>query len=1075
MGRNAKRRKHIKNKKNSLVVIQHLTAIQSKICELERENINCNENVSTDKSCNIVQQENDKQNIKENIFINKNNAQAKSNKYESEERKLKSTTSPVIKIIVTSILELADKNKDTESKMESMRVINKTLDNMSNFLQRQILRNIVLQLGLKDLLPNLYKCNNENLKDEVRKFNNKQKDENNIELTKSGKHPLNIFSDAYISLLDDKGAKDTLIMIIENISKGFITPLDIKNMYNFINKKYSDATIQTDVSSDEFCLNNLSKAKDNDSDKENNLTNFERKQSSISIKKKNNFNKKSRTYSLSIDKINDNIRKENKMVTHENSIQLCDKCFQDTSSSNESKNIPLAPPLPNGFLSNNKSILTHSKNSIESESILINKNQSSDEQMAVKSNLLTKENLPTTKIDDFSPTPFPDTTSISYCKMSSSVISRPSKTSSLPNIKDHSSIQSNTIKSNIPLPPPLPGMKSGPPMAPPLPGMKTGESMASLLPGMKNKQPMVLSLSDVKNNQPIPSPLPGTKTEPPPPPPLPNAKTGPPPPPPLPNAKTGPPPPPPLPGMKTGPPPPPPLPGIKKSQPPLPPPLPGMKTGPPPPPPLPGVKTGPPPPPPLPGMKTGPPPPPPLPGMKTGPPPPPPLPIGNPSNINMNDPQGSIEYSKTPPNSLLSSSSSLNLIHGSNSRSSITYSKTKKTNTIQWTAVKNQVIINNKTIWNHFVEPEFPPDQREKLESMFERVQVIPKKNVTNKVDVKKSPGKNETTSKGNTGGLSEKRALNLGIVLSRFKGKKGYDLVDALEKANSTTFDVDTIQNLLVHYPTKEERDFFLKIDTSDSLNNNEAFVWGVARKPNLRLKLELIVFEANASQDLVKYTESVENCQRVCEKLMGNEAVDQFFFKCLQFGNFLNQSTFAAGAQGFTLQSLLPTLQAKGTGSKSSYRMVDLLAEVADETIYKVLEVLTLLRNSKSFILSEFETTILKLERQIVTIKKRVEIAEDADVLKNEYTELLDKYQEKCENVKNIMNTIKKYEGELQQFFVANNLKLEEIFNIFLQAFTLFETAKKVSFASKNVSSSNHPNHNHSSVSICPSEMNV
>ncbi|KAG7517368.1 diaphanous-like 1 isoform X1 [Solea senegalensis] len=111
----------------------------------------------------------------------------------------------------------------------------------------------------------------------------------------------------------------------------------------------------------------------------------------------------------------------------------------------------------------------------------------------------------------------------------------------------------------IPPPPPLPGMP-GPPPAPPLPGMPA---------------------------PPPPPPLPGMPG-PPPPPPLPGMP-GPPPPPPLPGMP-GPPPPPPLPGMP-GPPPPPPLPGM--AGPPPPPPLPGGP-GIPPPPPGPGMPPPPP-------------------------------------------------------------------------------------------------------------------------------------------------------------------------------------------------------------------------------------------------------------------------------------------------------------------------------------------------------------------------------------------------------------------------------------------------------------------------------------------------
>uniref|UniRef100_A0A3B3I9L9 Diaphanous related formin 1 n=1 Tax=Oryzias latipes TaxID=8090 RepID=A0A3B3I9L9_ORYLA len=113
---------------------------------------------------------------------------------------------------------------------------------------------------------------------------------------------------------------------------------------------------------------------------------------------------------------------------------------------------------------------------------------------------------------------------------------------------------------HAPPPPPLPGMAGIPPPPPPLPGMP-GPPPPPPLPGMPGPPP--------------PPPLPGMPG-PPPPPPLPGMP-GPPPPPPLPGMQ-GPPPPPPLPGM--GPPPPPPPPGAPG----IPPPPPGMPGMPPPPP-----------------------------------------------------------------------------------------------------------------------------------------------------------------------------------------------------------------------------------------------------------------------------------------------------------------------------------------------------------------------------------------------------------------------------------------------------------------------------------------------------------
>uniref|UniRef100_A0A0N5BQP8 Uncharacterized protein n=1 Tax=Strongyloides papillosus TaxID=174720 RepID=A0A0N5BQP8_STREA len=208
MGRSAKRRKQIKDKKNSLVA-QHLTAIQTKICQLENGKEKCIQNISPDKCSDVeVKEDCNQKRVKfDKSLENKNRIVGQEKEYITP----KNTNPPVIKMVLKSILELADKNRDSDSKAESMKTINNTLQNISNFLQRQIFRNILLQMGLKDLLPYLIKYNNHQLNDEVMHFENQRKIENSVELTKIGKHPLNVFSEAYVSLLDVHDAKDDLV------------------------------------------------------------------------------------------------------------------------------------------------------------------------------------------------------------------------------------------------------------------------------------------------------------------------------------------------------------------------------------------------------------------------------------------------------------------------------------------------------------------------------------------------------------------------------------------------------------------------------------------------------------------------------------------------------------------------------------------------------------------------------------------------------------------------------------------------------------------------------------------------
>lgn len=59
--------------------------------------------------------------------------------------------------------------------------------------------------------------------------------------------------------------------------------------------------------------------------------------------------------------------------------------------------------------------------------------------------------------------------------------------------------------------------------------------------------------------------------------------------------------------------------------------------------------------------------------------------------------------------------------------------------------------------------------------------------------------------------------------------------------------------------------------------------------------------------------------------------------------------QSSFAAGASGFSLSSLLSTLNAKGRGSSACTRLVDILAETADEKIRLVTDLIEIMKPSR------------------------------------------------------------------------------------------------------------------------------
>uniref|UniRef100_A0A0N4Z238 FH2 domain-containing protein n=1 Tax=Parastrongyloides trichosuri TaxID=131310 RepID=A0A0N4Z238_PARTI len=435
------------------------------------------------------------------------------------------------------------------------------------------------------------------------------------------------------------------------------------------------------------------------------------------------------------------------------------------------------------------------------------------------------------------------------------------------------------------------------------------------------------------------------------------------------------------------------------------------------------------------------------------PPPPPPLPMIGKNNVN------NLKMLPLPPpppplpvNKLLQSSQVETNNNNVTYKSTTVYNKAKATNLISWTPVK---ILSENNIWNKFVEPEFTEMERTKLETVFEKSCKIPRRlTIATFGKRTKDSNNNGNNNQSLIKGLSEKRALNLGIVLSRFK-VKGIDLVDKLDSDKTATFDVDLLSNLLLQYPTVDEMKYFIHVNESNLLNTTESFIWGVARKPHLKIKLEILVFESNFNVDSKTLIRSSESCLEVCKKLLNNSLIEMFFFKCLQIGNFLNQGSYAANAQGFTLSSLINTLTSKGTSinKSSTTRIIDLLVESKILNTNEVCNLCDDLEKIKSFDLTDLETAHNKLNQQLISIKTKVTNIDSFQVTE-EMSIMFHNSFISCEKIKKLITDIRNLERDLQKYYCAEKMKLEEIKLTFLQAFTLYKNANIVSYSKHNFS---------------------
>uniref|UniRef100_F6I0A2 Formin-like protein n=1 Tax=Vitis vinifera TaxID=29760 RepID=F6I0A2_VITVI len=484
---------------------------------------------------------------------------------------------------------------------------------------------------------------------------------------------------------------------------------------------------------------------------------------------------------------------------------------------------------------------------------------------------------------------------------------------------DFSSSSSN--KPTLPPPPP-------PPPAPPLPMFSSSSSTSrsssshGVPPPHPPPPPPSLGCNPSNATQP---PLP------PPPPPLPPgsarqascppAPPPPPPPPPAPKPPGAPPPPPPPPpttkplGAHPPPPPPPPPPPAPKP-PGAPPPPPKPPSAPPPPPPKP-PGAPPPPPPKLPGAPAPPPShvtvpgPPPPPGAKgTNAPPPPPTGRGRASS-------GSASHGR-----------------GRGSTGFTTAPKKASLRPLHWVKVTRAV---QGSLWADSQKQEnqsrAPEIDISELESLFSAVST--------------SDGKGTEKGGGRRGSNINKpekvqlvdlrRAYNCEIMLTKIKIPLP-DMLNAILALDSSTLDIDQVENLIKFCPTKEEMEL-LKNYPGDKamLGKCEQFFLELMKVPRVESKLRVFSFKITFSSQVKDLRNNLNTINDAAREVKESVKLRQIMQTILTLGNALNQGTARGAAIGFKLDSLLKLADTRARNNKMTlmHYLCKLLSEKLSELL--------------------------------------------------------------------------------------------------------------------------------------------
>ncbi|KAL3985993.1 hypothetical protein ACH3XW_40950 [Acanthocheilonema viteae] len=369
------------------------------------------------------------------------------------------------------------------------------------------------------------------------------------------------------------------------------------------------------------------------------------------------------------------------------------------------------------------------------------------------------------------------------------------------------------------------------------------------------------------------------------------------------------------------------------------------------------------------------------------------------------------------------------------------YKKQCATNTVAWEAVKPEMIVTRSTIWSDQsgIYAEFNQQERERLEKVFERTRPCNSR-IAATQEQTRNAGADHRKQSAAFGVLTEKRALNLGIVLARFRPLTLEQLIQKMESLAISDLSLDYLTSLLKHFPSSDELACFAKMKTADNMKDAELFCFLIAQKRLLKLRIELKVLADNIVSDLARQLDCIRLLLTASNELYNSASINIFFHRCLQYGNFLNQSTFAAGASGFTLSSFLAALNTKGNGAAANIRLVDVLAEYADENLRAVVKVLDFLEPAKKYSIEDLEKSEASLRRSLELSLKSLQECGDGELYAY-YSPIIMDSTAKCGQLSRSIKKVRHNESRLKEYYCAPQLSLENILEILSQAIRLFK----------------------------------
>uniref|UniRef100_A0A2P2LSU9 Formin-like protein n=1 Tax=Rhizophora mucronata TaxID=61149 RepID=A0A2P2LSU9_RHIMU len=181
------------------------------------------------------------------------------------------------------------------------------------------------------------------------------------------------------------------------------------------------------------------------------------------------------------------------------------------------------------------------------------------------------------------------------------------------------------------------------------------------------------------------------------------------------------------------------------------------------------------------------------------------------------------------------------------------------------------------------------------------------------------------------------RRAYNCEIMLTKIKVPLP-DMINAVLALDSSSLDIDQVENLIKFCPTKEEIEMLKNYKgDKEMLGKCEQFFLELMRVPRIEAKLRVFAFRITFSSQVDDLRRNLNIINVATREVKESAKLRQIMQTILTLGNALNQGTARGSAVGFKLDSLLKLSDTRARNNKMTlmHYLCKLLAEKMPELL--------------------------------------------------------------------------------------------------------------------------------------------